>query len=186
MAKFFMDNWISWLGPLWQFKLPGITYSDATTISEFTTAEGGWDVGLLSMIFPLEIVGCVLAVPPPNVALGCDKVTWLVSSNGVFSVRSAYRSLELLESSATSDRWLRIWKCPIPPRVQHFLWLVCRRSLLLTNAERVRRCMADDAAYVIWWGTQESIIQVLRDCSFEEKVWLKCLREAEVVEFFSL
>lgn len=70
MTRFFMNNWVPRLGPLWKFKLPGIAISDAAIVSTFTTVEGVWDVGLLSKLFPLEIVDCVLAVPPPNVALG--------------------------------------------------------------------------------------------------------------------
>lgn len=52
VARFFQDNWISRLGPLSQYKLLGVNISDASSVSDFITPEDGWDVDLLSTIFP--------------------------------------------------------------------------------------------------------------------------------------
>lgn len=64
--------------------------------------------------------------------------------DGGFSVRTAYRSTILREQPTNTSGWAIIWDNPLPPRIQHFLWLA-RRQRLLTNTERVRRCMTDES-----------------------------------------
>lgn len=61
-------------------------------------------MGLLSQVFPKEVMDCIFASHPPYEALRCDKIIWKMSTNGAFSVRTAYRSLELMETSTGSNR----------------------------------------------------------------------------------
>jgi ribonuclease HI len=67
-----------------------------------------------------------------------DALVWPASSDGLFSVRSAYRLLlnqevSLTPSSSSNDfmrrLWKSIWSLPVTPKVRNFLWRACGESL---------------------------------------------------------
>ncbi|KAE8686024.1 cytochrome P450 71A9-like [Hibiscus syriacus] len=60
--------------------------------------------------------------------------------------------------------WLDpLWRFNELPRVRVFLWLACK-GRLLTNEERARRHIANNASCSVCSATTESISHVLRDC----------------------
>jgi len=58
---------------------------------------------------------------------------WKLEKNGIYSVRSAYRSI--MENSLTVQQhridgsWNQLWRIKIPPRIKNFLWRVTRGCL---------------------------------------------------------
>lgn len=61
-----------------------------------------------------------------------DQLLWHYSSNGLFSVRSAYhvilgdRFMDGCGSSLVDNRiWRTIWNLEVPPRIRLFGWRVC-------------------------------------------------------------
>lgn len=73
---------------------------------------------------------------PLSTRLTRDKLIWIASANGLFSVRSAYSfaiKLSKLEMEGTSSGnnqakqfWRKIWGLPVPHKLRHFVWRVCR------------------------------------------------------------
>ena len=73
---------------------------------------------------------------------------WAETSNGLFSVRSAYKlALELendKEAGSSSDGshlrrfWKRLWSCQILHKIRHFTWRAAR-DILPTKAKLVAR-----------------------------------------------
>lgn len=61
---------------------------------------------------------------------------------------------------ASDGDWSLIWYNPLPPRVKHFMWLV-RKECLLTNTERVRQSISNDASCSRCGASQESTLRVL-------------------------
>ena len=60
-----------------------------------------------------------------------DLLVWPLTSNGSFSVRSAYRFLASADFSSQPSSssgieqqnfWKNIWKIRAPNRIQHFIW----------------------------------------------------------------
>ncbi|KAK9991185.1 hypothetical protein SO802_026170 [Lithocarpus litseifolius] len=85
---------------------------------------------------------------PLSVTLPVDRMVWAGTSNGNFTVRSAYKLAVNLFTSATcgttSDGsslrkfWRKIWSLPIPHKVRHFCWRACRDTL--PTKVKLRRC----------------------------------------------
>ncbi|KAK5776439.1 hypothetical protein PVK06_044398 [Gossypium arboreum] len=66
--------------------------------------------------------------------------------------------------------WKTVWKIPGPQRVRFFFWIVLKQKLL-TNVERVRRGLANDASYSICGHASENILHIIRDCTVAKEVW---------------
>ncbi|CAN1787197.1 Putative ribonuclease H protein At1g65750 [Linum perenne] len=92
-----------------------------------------------------------------------DIWVWGAETNGKFTIRSAYNLLSDLENEPDVDVWASIWKWRGPHRVKHFLWLASH-GRLLTNNERHRRHLAQDASCAFCNHPDESLSHVLRDC----------------------
>lgn len=91
------------MGPLSSHILVGKNIDSNVFVSEFVNVTSTWDVGLLSQFFPKAVVDCILASLPPTEALGSDKIIWKLNNSGSFSIRSAYRSLEVVKISSDSN-----------------------------------------------------------------------------------
>lgn len=105
-----------------------------------------------------------------------DAWTWLPSTNGIYSVQSAY--LLLQESSLTDvdEIFMQIWKSYAPSNVKAFAWRVlldriaCRENLL----KRQVISSPAEATCVFCNNHVESGLHVLFECSFAVSVWLGC------------
>lgn len=115
-----------------------------------------------------------------------DKITWMGTENGGFTVRSAYTVLtaEQLEGQCMERFFDRIWKVVAPERVRVFLWLV-GNQVIITNEERLRRHMGDTDVCPVCRGATESIIHVLRDCPAMAGIWIRLVPEREQRHFFA-
>ncbi|KAG8486813.1 hypothetical protein CXB51_020358 [Gossypium anomalum] len=125
-------------------------------------------------MFCTEVKEYIAACHPPNDAFGEDVCLWQATDNGKFTVKSAYNSIVKNDSLHDFNGWKEIWENFLPPRIKHFLWLVKHRKIL-TNCERVRRRMTDDA---------KTHLHALRDCRAAAKVWKKILFVDDVPSFF--
>ena len=101
-----------------------------------------WNLHLLQQLFlPFEVEE-IRSIPLSN-SLPSDKQIWTGTSNGLFTVRSAYKLA--MESygisggaSSSNDNnlrcfWKKLWRLPVPHKVKHFLWHACR-DILPTKA----------------------------------------------------
>ena len=91
--------------------------------------NGVWKNELVRQVFlPHEadiICGIVLSASQP-----ADKQVWAPTTNGIFSVRSAYKiAREMGMSADTGDLsdgsrmrsfWKHLWRCNVPHKVRHF------------------------------------------------------------------
>ncbi len=50
-----------------------------------------------------------------------DTWYWLANTNGVYSVKSAYRLLIGEVSDVDSNMWRQIWKLEVPAKVRNFV-----------------------------------------------------------------
>ncbi|XVE98252.1 hypothetical protein REPUB_Repub03eG0089700 [Reevesia pubescens] len=148
-------------------------------VSEFWDASG-WQWDKLREL-PKEIMELVSLVYPNQDQR--DKVIWIASSNGEFSVSSAYDIL--LERVSATGLWNLIWKAILPPRIRYFLWLVAHNKLL-TKEECFRRRMVTSPTCSRCGLDVESALHVSRDCSFSQGVWKKWLHGYRLDVFNSL
>ena len=66
---------------------------------------------------------------------GKDSMCWGLTSNGKFSISSAYDALMPPSLDDPDSTWNLIWKLYIPPKIHHFLWLVYHEKIL-NNMDR--------------------------------------------------
>ncbi|KAL9675981.1 hypothetical protein QQ045_004192 [Rhodiola kirilowii] len=115
---------------------------------------------------------------------GRNIFTWRLSSNGVFTVRSAYDLIMKYkfsnrpdvgeQSSMTLIRkfWNTIWKCEIPNKIKIFCWRLYHEAL--PNAKNlIRRGLEVESYCQICGGEGESAAHIVKDCW-----WARALRIA--------
>ena len=96
-------------------------------VSELISHEPvGWKIQVIDALFLPHEADTIKGIPLSN-HLPPDKLIWVATTDGLFSVRSAYRLAmesswsDNAESSSGSSRirsfWRRIWKIPIPHKI---------------------------------------------------------------------
>ena len=108
-----------------------------------------------------------------SVRLPPDKLIWFETSNGLFTVRSAYKlAVNMLShpnkgssSDASNLRcfWRRIWSILVPHKICHFAWRACHNALP-TKDNLLRRKIVQDGLCEECKEALESVYHVLWDC----------------------
>ncbi|CAN1127408.1 Putative ribonuclease H protein At1g65750 [Linum perenne] len=92
-----------------------------------------------------EAIEMIMGMSPPNPDRGEDVWVWGASSDGKFSIKSAYNLIHNQPESLAPDFWSSVWCWRGPNRIKFFLWLVIH-GRLLTNVARQKRKMTDNAS----------------------------------------
>ncbi|CAN1853551.1 Putative ribonuclease H protein At1g65750 [Linum perenne] len=140
------------------------------SVVDYVNADGQWDIEKLMNMLPADQVSVVIGMSPPREESGEDQWAWSGEPNGKFSIKSAYWLLYNQDNSTDHDCWKLCWKWKGPNRIRHFLWLAMQEKLL-NNSERFKRHMTSTAACEHCLHTSESVVHVLRDCTFATEVW---------------
>ncbi|KAL6219553.1 hypothetical protein ACLB2K_007312 [Fragaria x ananassa] len=165
-AKFWSDKW-SPCGILSDLGLIGANIDLHATISEFWF-EGSWNLPLLYLSLPPEVVDIISAIPISQCDLQ-DKIMRGGTSSGVFSVKSAYRLL-CDDYDFQSYPWLKNWSLNIPPMLKIFLWTFVS-SKLLTNMQKVKRHLSRNPCCHHCTDAPETMLHLFRDCPMAMMVW---------------
>lgn len=101
-----------------------------------------------------------------------DVLLWPLTSDGTYSVQSAYRMLEAdansqKPSSFSMDGGIRVWKGILkirtPNRIRHFVWRAARDSLPTKQNLKIRHIPIDDIC-ALCGDYQESLMHHLWLC----------------------
>ena len=148
-----------------------------------------WDFTPLSMVLPPTITQHIYAQPLP---IPCsqsspsldDCCVWNHHA-GMCSVKYAYHSLLSLSNGGPrriTETWSWIWKLKIPPKIKLFVWK-CAHYRIPTKLvifpyaglnARLCPCCTDI----------ETLIHVLRDCSFARHIWSSFSSHLLISDFF--
>ena len=117
---------------------------------------------------------------PLSIQLPEDKLGWAANSNGLFSVRSAYRlAMDLLrlvnhgtnsDSSRNHKFWRLLWCLQVPHKVRHFAWRACH-GILPTENLVWRGVQQDDRCDDCREGAKNSG-HFFWSCQWAKEVWL--------------
>ncbi|KAK9010241.1 hypothetical protein V6N11_036754 [Hibiscus sabdariffa] len=146
---------------------------------------GSWDWARLSQWLPHATLEKIAAVKPPQIGAGTDVPGWRWEKNRNFSVKSAYKLLDIAAPLNVHTSWAKIWKLPVPPRIRVFLWIAFHQRLL-TNIERVRRHISSTEMCSTCQDTPESIDHVLRLCPKARHIWEAIVDQRNIHEFLSI
>lgn len=139
-----------------------------------------WNLNLINSSFlPLEaeIIG---GIPLSNWLLE-DKQIWGATSNGLFTVRSAYQiAMDLnrkeLASSTSNDSgmrlfWRKLWKINFPHKIRYFDWRVAK-DILPTKANLVHQHVLLDDTCEECGLMSKSMVHFFWECPSSHHTWM--------------
>lgn len=83
-----------------------------------------WKVDVIERHFNERDQRCIIVIPMSSRKIK-DELTWAYSKDKLYSVKTAY----MLGKSGNLDYFHRAWSLDVSPKVRHFLWHVCTKSL---------------------------------------------------------
>ncbi|XP_042944540.1 uncharacterized protein LOC122278417 [Carya illinoinensis] len=137
-----------------------------------------WDRGLVTDVFDATTAAVILKIPISSSSME-DKLVWLGTRDGSFTVKSAYHmqkeAIEMLKeqpSGGTQKQksWTDCWKLQIPNATKTFLWRACLESLP-TMLNLSKKKIVESPSCPICCREEESTIHALWNCSSAMDVW---------------
>ncbi|KAK5771808.1 hypothetical protein PVK06_048052 [Gossypium arboreum] len=179
------DSWVLDKGPLKNYALRNGSFDPNTTVSEMVLPNGDWNLNLFKLWLPENIVERIISIPSPMIQAGPDCFSWLRTTSGIFSVKSAYYALKEDSWYPQELKWKMIWKIPSPHRVKHFIWLILKQRLL-TNSEKVRRGIEHGASCLSCGHSMEDTLHIFRDCPYTKEILHQLIPASQLRNFFSI
>ena len=177
--KVWEDNWVPSSSTHKIISLRGSFPLNSRVSDLIDAKQKCWNLNLLNRVF-LHFEAEQIASIPLSIRLPDDKQVWATTSNGLFSVRSAYKlALELEkdeEAGSSSDGshlhqfWKRLWSCQILHKIRHFAWRAAR-DILPTKANLVARKILVDNNCEECGLCAESFYHLFWECSKARDTW---------------
>ncbi|CAL9000717.1 unnamed protein product, partial [Prunus brigantina] len=164
-VKFWKDSWCSDTPLLHHDGVLNVCDADCVVSSFFL--HNWWDISKLREALSEDLVQQIVSIPVGVHGSFFDTQIWHASSNGVFSVKSAYQ-LFFAGPAWPKSSWAFLWKLKIPPKLQIFFWLASQ-SKILSNEYRVRRQLAIDSSCGLCDWPVESVLHIFRDFNLLSK-----------------
>ena len=152
-------------------------------VADFVSTDGSWNWPKFSHLLPHHAVMRIASIHPPSARNGADQVYWAAPSQGNFTVKSAYDSLDQSHVQERDNYWRLAWSWKGPQSIKIFIWLVLHNRLK-TRAELGSRHLHIDPSCERCGAGLESTIHVLRDCPYSRAIWLRFLRGNNQHHFF--
>ncbi|KAL0417527.1 UNVERIFIED_CONTAM: putative mitochondrial protein [Sesamum radiatum] len=134
-----------------------------------------WNHGLLRELFWQEDIDAILAIPLSLID-GEDFFIWHHTSNGLFSVRSAYHvALSLAHqplpssSNLASPVWKTIWKANVPSKIRVFIWKVAHNAIP-TGRNLLQKLRFESPACPLCCSEDEDVDHVFLRCPFARQI----------------
>jgi hypothetical protein len=123
-----------------------------------------------------------------------DRLVWTGTSNGIFSVKSAYHlgmewirreTGECSDSAGTDRIWKSIWRLRVPGVVKVFLWRVGHNSLP-TRANLFKKQIPQDPLCPVCGLFPETVEHILWSCASATAVWMEGNRKIQKLSFVAM
>lgn len=146
---------------------------DAKVCSLMVSDKMEWDLEILKDLFIEADVQQILKIPLSSSRTD-DSWLWIEGGKGVYSVKSAYRSLCQDYSNAPSlgvaFNWLKLWSLSVPPKAKNFIWRAMQNCL--PSLDNLRRRFVE--VYPLCPVCQEALENtehIMFACSFAQNCW---------------
>jgi hypothetical protein len=137
------DPWLREKDSVW-VQSPQVQGAHDITVNDLMCPNiRAWDKNKIMSLFPMDVVNRIVDIPLIDV-IGEDKLIWVDSVNGQYSVKSGYNML--LNVLGRKDRnfneegWSSLWKIRAPPKAKHLLWRICK-NCLPTRSRLQEKCV---------------------------------------------
>ncbi|CAN1794473.1 Putative ribonuclease H protein At1g65750 [Linum perenne] len=132
-----------------------------------------WDEELLEDLFIPDDVEAILRLTPTS-NNDEDTMIWQVSTDGTYSVKSAYKEvMERVfdrEQLKTQGAWKQLWDIKLPPKTLHFTWRV-GRSILPLRRTLQHRHLAVPTECGLCGEDEETALHLFGSCPVAEECW---------------
>lgn len=144
-----------------------------------------WKEDLLELLFIPRDVEQILGIPLSSTGLTDERI-WKCTSNGKFSVKSAYvlakeilnrqqsrvgGGVESSNGSQDEGKWKRIWHMKAPGKVRTFIWK-CLHDIVSVNNNLVKKKVPVECLCPICGLWPETVSHTLFNCDRAKRVWL--------------
>jgi hypothetical protein len=183
------DRWI----PETRTMIPSVQIGDAeqaavddiNKVADLIDSENWtWKAEVIRRNFIAPEADAILNIPLRQGG-GADFWAWGLEKSGVYTVKSAYRSLmmqnehvALAEGTATgtsdsdTQLWSRLWKLKVVPKVRVFWWRVIR-GILPVERTLQHRHIAELGRCKVCLSANEDLMHALVRCSHAENFWFE-------------
>ena len=140
-----------------------------------------WRADLVRELFLDFEAENILSIPL-STRMPRDKLVWVATSNGQFTVKSAYWLAMSMSSAAQEGTlgycgqrqfWKTIWSAEVPKKIKNFVWRACQ-NILPTMSNLCRRQVVNSDTCEQCDKCSETIDHVLLHCDFSSAVWVAC------------
>lgn len=170
-VNFWNDPWVNTLGPLQDLAISAIpTHLLPFRVNQVVWPSGGWNLGIVANLLPDFVCRKIEAMHPPIPTNGADTIAWKGTTDGEFSLASAYDSLQDPPLVIGPQLYKILWRWKGPERVKMLLWRVAKETLM-TNVARYRRGLASDASCPRCHTHPETTLHMVRDCAIAKNAW---------------
>lgn len=115
---------------------------------------------------------CILSIPI-SLRAKSDEISWALSKNGTYSVKTSYMLGKGCNLDAFHQAWLEIWSMEASPKVRHFLWRLCTNTLPVRKLLKTRH-LIEDAACPWCLQEEETTAHAIFGCSRVKDLWDRC------------
>ncbi|CAL1382969.1 unnamed protein product [Linum trigynum] len=184
-THFWLDPWILQV-PLIERAVADVSEDQKhKTVADMWDPESGWRMEEFHHLLPNQITDKIRATPIDPLAMEEDRSFWSLTTNGHFSVQSAYKAILQQQEQQPSQIWKRIWKLQVPERVRVFVWMAAHGKIT-TNSVRKHRHLAQDDSCPDCPGAPETVLHCLRDCHRVKVVWNRTVEQQNQAEFYNM
>uniref|UniRef100_A0A6N2N1I9 Reverse transcriptase zinc-binding domain-containing protein n=1 Tax=Salix viminalis TaxID=40686 RepID=A0A6N2N1I9_SALVM len=182
---FWKDSWLENNGPLINLINPGLQVDTINhTVANMVDRSGNWKWEEFAHLLPMQTLMGIVGYIPPRQDADADSMIWKQTSDGKFTVKTAYLAGEEGDNVHRDPVWKIIWKWKGLERIKVFLWTVAHNAVM-TNELRWRRRITDNRYCCYCGNAVENLIHVLRDCPKARRVWEGFVGIEERELFFS-
>ncbi|MCH85450.1 ribonuclease H protein [Trifolium medium] len=91
-------------------------------VKDLVDTNGEWRTDLLASWLPQTVTAKLYAMLPPHGDGDIDIRAWCGTSDGSFTIASAYNVICKFNDENWEKEWLSIWQLTVPERVRSFIW----------------------------------------------------------------
>ncbi|KAL0458885.1 UNVERIFIED_CONTAM: hypothetical protein Slati_0515700 [Sesamum latifolium] len=171
------DPWIP-RKPSFRVIIPNASNVQNLQVSALIRQESReWDLEVLNTLFWPEDREVIQQIPLSSFSEP-DFLIWHYSSNGLFSVRSAYHlALSEMSQEGTSceclelrNLWKTIWQCKVPNKVKIFSWRAIL-NILPTGGNIKKKLRMVEFGCPFCGSEEETGVHILQQYPFARQIW---------------
>ncbi|KAM6582578.1 hypothetical protein CsatB_009580 [Cannabis sativa] len=150
---------------------PGLVNQKVSSLLSMQSKS--WDFEIINDLLDERDKNLVLSIPL-SLHTTADKWCWTDETNGLYTVKSAYRLLQKnsgVQASAEDQKMFKVlWQLAVPPKIQQFMWRVLV-GCLPTKVQLSTKKINVDLYCPFCNMAVETITHILLDCCFAKSCW---------------